>query len=382
MARQFISPPDVGPTFGRYNKGLRAGNRIFLSGQVPWDGDGNVVGAGDFRAQAAQVMRNTGRVLEEGGGSFGDVAMTRVFTTNVMLRDIIADARTSNDLANSTATLAQVNNLVDPYFMLEMSGIAHAGGERTIISPDNVHPTRWPYVHGVRVDDTLYMSGQIAVDPRGDLVGQGDAEAQADQAAQNVVRVLEAAGATPDDLVYVMLYITNPAYIPAVRAARQKYGLTGCPSTLVVIPSLARADYMVEIEGIAVIGTEKTVIRPDDVHDVSARYEHAIVTGDTIYCAGQVSADPDGNIVGVGDAEAQARQLYENMSRVLKAAGGSLNDVVSTTTYMTNIQHRQAVNQARAEYGVTDATNTSIVISALAMPEYLLEVEAIAVVGD
>jgi enamine deaminase RidA (YjgF/YER057c/UK114 family) len=179
-----------------------------------------------------------------------------------------------------------------------------------------------------------------------------------------------------------MLYVTNPMYIPAVRAARQKYGLTGCPSTLVVIPSLATGDYLVEIEGIAVIGTEKTVIRPDDVHDVSARYEHAIVTGNTVYCAGQVSADLEGHVIGIGDAEAQARQLYENMSRVLKAAGASMSDIVSTTTLMTNIQYRQAVNQVRGEFGVTDATNTSIVISALAMPEYLLEVEAIAVVGD
>jgi enamine deaminase RidA (YjgF/YER057c/UK114 family) len=381
MPRQFISPPDVGPTFGRYNKGLRAGNRIFLSGQVPWDADGNVVGAGDFNVQTAQVMRNTGRVLEEGGGSFSDIAMTRVFTTSVTFRDVIGDARSRSDMTNSTSTLTQVESLVDPYFMLEISGIAHVGGTREAVSPDSVHPTRWPYVHGVRVDDTLYISGQIAVDPQGNLVGRGDAEAQADQAAQNLVRVLEAAGGSPNDLVYKGVYVTNPGYIEATRTANRKYGLTGCPSTLLVIPSLANADYLVEIEAIAVIGTEKTVIRPGDVHQVSGRYEHAIVAADTIYCAGQVSADLDGNVVGRGDAEAQATRLYENMSRVLQAAGASLSDVVSTTTFMTNLQHRQAVNQVRAQYGVTDATNTSVVISALALPNYLIEVEAIAVVG-
>lgn len=381
MPHQYISPPDVGPTFGRYNKGLRAGNRIFLSGQVPWDADGNVVGAGNIDAQAGQVMRNTGRILEEAGGSFSDIAMTRVYTTNVQFRDVLGDARNANDLSQSTSTLAEVEGLVDPYFMFEMSAIAHVGGERRVIQPETISRPSWPFVPGVQVDETLYISGQIARDESGDLVGQGDPEAQADQAARNLTRVLEAAGGTPDDLVYVMLYLTHPDYIPAVRAARQKYGLSGCPSTLVVIPSLATADFLIEIEAIAVIGGEKRVIRPADVHDVSDRYEHAVVAGDTIYLAGQVALDPDGNLVGRGDAGAQARQLYENMSRVLNACGASLDDVVNTTTYMTSIQHRQAVNQARTDYGVTGATNTSVVISSLATPELLLEVEAIAVTG-
>lgn len=382
MPRQYLSPPEVGPTFGRYNKGIRVGDRIFLSGQVPWDEDGAIVGPGDINAQAGQVMRNTGLVLEAGGGSFPDLAMTRVYTTNVQHRDVLAQVRQANEIADTTATLVEVNGLVDPYFMTEMSGIAHLGGDRRVIAPDDVHPVGWPYVHGVRVDDTIYAAGQIALDPAGNLVGPGDPEAQADQAARNLVRVLEAAGGSPDDLVYVMLYVTNPAYIPAIREARQKHGLTGCTSTLVVIPSLATADFLIEIEAIAVTGTEKRVIRPSDVHDVSQRYEHAVVAGNTVYLAGQIAVDPSGNLVGPGDADAQAKQLYENMSRVLAASGASFDDVVSTTTYMTNIQHRQAVNQARADYGLTHATNTSVVISALAQPDFLLEVEAIAVVDD
>jgi enamine deaminase RidA (YjgF/YER057c/UK114 family) len=382
MAFQYLSPSDVGPTFGRYNKGLRAGNRIFLSGQVPWDGDGNVVGAGDVDVQAKQVFRNMGRILEEGGGSFTDIAMTRTYTTNVLHRPVIGDTRRANGLTESTNTLAVVNSLVEPAFALEISGVAYVDTPLERISPETVHRTVGTYVHAVRANETLYVAGQIALDRDGNLVGPGDIETQAEQTAQNLVRVLEAGGASPDSVVYLMIYVTNPLFIDAVRAARRKHGLAGCASTLIVIPSLAQAEFLVEIEAIAVVGAEKQVIRPEDVHDVSARYEHAVRFGDTLYLSGQVSADLDGNLVGPGDASAQARQLYDNMGKVLKAAGTSFADVVNTTTYMTNVQHRPKVNEVRTASGLSHATNTSVVISALASPGYLLEVEAIAVLGD
>jgi 2-iminobutanoate/2-iminopropanoate deaminase len=70
------------------------------------------------------------------------------------------------------------------------------------------------------------------------------------------------------------------------------------------------------------------------------------------------------------------------MGRVLAASGATFNDVVSMTVYMTNLQHREGHNKVRGELGITTPANTSVVISALAQPEFLLEVEAIAVLGD
>jgi enamine deaminase RidA (YjgF/YER057c/UK114 family) len=380
--RQFINPPDAGPTNGRYSKAVVSGNRVFMAGQVPVDMGGHVSGAGDIEIQTSQTLRNVGRVLEESGASFADMSMTRVYPASVAWRNLIGDARRSAGLAGATSTLAVVESLANPSLLLEISGIAHIGGERTTFSPDTVHETPGTYTHGVQVDDTLYIAGQIALDPEGNVVGKGDPVEQADQAALNLLRVLEAAGGSPDDIVYTCLYVTHPSYVEAIRSARQKYGLTGCPSTLIVVPSLATADFLVEIEAIAVLGTEKTVITPPDVHTVSGRYEHAIVAGDTVYMAGQIALDPKGNLVGLGDSEAQARQLYHNMERVLAAAGGTLDDIVSATVYMTNLQHREGHNKVRGEIGLTSPANTSVVIAALAQPEFLLEVEAIAVLGD
>jgi 2-iminobutanoate/2-iminopropanoate deaminase len=382
MSREYINPPDAGPTHGRYSKAVKTGNRVFVAGQVPVDTGGHVSGPGDMNVQISQTLRNFGRVLEDAGATFEDVTMTRVYPTSVAYRSELGEARKAAGLAGGGSTLAVVESLANPTLHIEMSGIAHIGGDRETFSPDTVHQTPGTYTHGVRVDDTLYIAGQIGLIPDGGIAAPGDAEAQAEQAVLNLLRVLEAAGGSPEDIVYTCIYLTNPGYIPAIREARKKYGLTGCPSTLIVIPSLATADFLVEIEAIAVLGTEKQVIKPPDVHDVSGRYEHAVRAGDTIYMAGQIALDPDGNLVGPGDAEAQSRQLYSNMERVLAAAGGSLDDLVSTTVYLTNLQHREGHNKVRGELGITAPANTSVVISALALPEFLLEVEGIAVVGD
>jgi enamine deaminase RidA (YjgF/YER057c/UK114 family) len=381
MPRQFINPADTGPTHGRYSKAVVSGNRVFMAGQVPVDPDGNVIDPGDIEAQDSATLENVGRVLKEAGCSFEDLVWSRIYSTNVMQRGALARGREANNLAGTPTTLTEVKGLANPYMRLEMSGIAIAG-DKKVISPDTVHQTGWPYVHGVQADDTLYLSGQIARDLDGNLVGPGDIEAQADQAARNLIAVLEAAGGSAEDVVYTCIYVTSPTFIQAVRAVRQKYGLTNCTSTLVVVPSLATADFLVEIEAIAVIGTEKKVIRPADVHEVSGRYEHAIVAGDTIYLSGQIALDPEGNLVGPGDSEAQARQLYANMERVLAASGATFDDVVTMTVYMTHLQHREGHNKVRGELGITTPANTSVVISALAQPEFLLEVEAIAVLGD
>jgi enamine deaminase RidA (YjgF/YER057c/UK114 family) len=382
MTRRLLDPTETGPPAGFYRKGVQTGNRVFVSGQVSRDERGETTGAGELDRQIERVIANLGSVLRAGGASFADLAMTRTHVDSVLYRAALGEARRRHGLSGATSTLAVVQSLADPRLRVEIGGVAHTGGRREVLLPDTVHPPPGTYAHGVRVDDTLYVAGQIGLDPAGNLVGRGDPEAQAEQAVRNLVRVLEAAGGSPGDVVYLCNYVTPPAYVEAVRAARRAHGFTACPSTLVVIPSLASADYLVEIEAIAVLGTARTVIRPADVHPVSPLYEHAIVAGDTIYLAGQVAADGEGNPVGPGDAEAQARQLLHNMERVLAAAGAGLEDVVSTTTYLTNLQHREAVNRVREEVGLTSAASTGLVISALARPEYLVEIEAIAVVGD
>jgi enamine deaminase RidA (YjgF/YER057c/UK114 family) len=112
-------------------------------------------------------------------------------------------------------------------------------------------------------------------------------------------------------------------------------------------------------------------------------YTHAVKTGNTVYIAGQVSAGPDGNVVGKGDPEAQVRQIWRNIEAAVRAAGGSgLQNVVKTTTYVTSINSAGALRKVREELfsTINPPTSTLLVISELASPDYLVEIEAIAIV--
>lgn len=113
------------------------------------------------------------------------------------------------------------------------------------------------YTHIVEVTGptkTVYISGQIAFDKDGKLVGAGDMKAQAEQVFKNLQAALSAAGAKFSDVVKMNTYITDMDKAPAVREVRARYfGETTPASTLVQVVHLARPELMLEIEVIAVV---------------------------------------------------------------------------------------------------------------------------------
>ena len=111
-------------------------------------------------------------------------------------------------------------------------------------------------------------------------------------------------------------------------------------------------------------------------------YSHVVKAGDTIYIAGQVAVALDGSMLGKDDPTAQSEQIYKNIQNALASVGASLQDLVKTTTYVVSTDCIDAVRAARAKYLANDPpTSTLLVVSRLARPELLVEIEAIAYVG-
>jgi len=103
--------------------------------------------------------------------------------------------------------------------------------------------------------------------------------------------------------------------------------------------------------------------------------------GRLLYVSGQVSWDTSGNIVGKGDVGAQARQTFRNLRQVLQAAGGDLGSLMKMTTYITRIEDRPAVAEVRGEvFDGEVPASTLIVVKSLFHPDFLVEVEGVAVV--
>ena len=131
-----------------------------------------------------------------------------------------------------------------------------------------------------------------------------------------------------------------------------------------------------------------TRIRPFNTRDTYPEQHldndlcQAVVAGGTLYLRGQVGQDLDtSESVGIGDAGAQAEQAMANIAQLLEEAGAQMEHVVKLTVYLVDPRHRETVYRTVGRWtrGV-HPVSTGLVVSALARPEWLVEVDAVAVV--
>jgi enamine deaminase RidA (YjgF/YER057c/UK114 family) len=125
-----------------------------------------------------------------------------------------------------------------------------------------------------------------------------------------------------------------------------------------------------------------TLIHPEGMYRTPS-YAHALRAGNTVYLAGQVARDERGEVVAPGDAAAQARQVYQNIGRVLAAAGADFSHIVKMTTYLVDRADSAAVTAVRFEHlGDHRPPHTGVIVAGLGSPDLRLEVDVIAVVPD
>ena len=122
-------------------------------------------------------------------------------------------------------------------------------------------------------------------------------------------------------------------------------------------------------------------INPAAIHTPTG-YSHVAKAGNLVSIAGQLSIDKDGNVVGEGDIQAQTKQALFNLEEAVKASGGTKEDIAAIRVYMTNRDDLEGMRQSRAGFwGDTPPASTLLFISGLVRPEFLIEIEALAVVG-
>src|SRR5262249_42120806 len=121
-------------------------------------------------------------------------------------------------------------------------------------------------------------------------------------------------------------------------------------------------------EGVAVRG----------MHEATG-YSLAAKAGGLVFVAGEIAREGGGNVVGRGGNGAQAGEVFGNLKTGLGSRGGTLDQIVKLTTFTTNVAYRQKIAEVRARYfGDYFPPNTFLVVSSLATPDYLLEIEAVA----
>jgi enamine deaminase RidA (YjgF/YER057c/UK114 family) len=109
-------------------------------------------------------------------------------------------------------------------------------------------------------------------------------------------------------------------------------------------------------------------------------YSHVAKAGNTLYIAGQVAKDLVGNLVGKGDFETQARQVFTNLKTIVEETDGRIESIVKMTTFLTHFDYMETYRKVRDEFIQEPyPPNTLLIVDSLAMAEYMIEVEAIAI---
>ncbi len=127
-------------------------------------------------------------------------------------------------------------------------------------------------------------------------------------------------------------------------------------------------------------------LNPPGTGPAQGLYSHVgrVRSGELVFIAGQLSVGDDGSVIGKGDFNAQFRQVFDNLGKVLKGMNLTFNDVVKFTTYLVHSQDIEKFMQLRAELfpalfqGETYPPNTLLIIDRLVKEDFLIEVEAVA----
>jgi reactive intermediate/imine deaminase len=112
-------------------------------------------------------------------------------------------------------------------------------------------------------------------------------------------------------------------------------------------------------------------------------YTHVVAPagGRLLFIAGQVAADKAGNVVGQGDFRAQTKQVFENLKAAVEAGGGTMADIAKINVYVKDMSQLQAMREVRQQYFASNPPASTLVqVVRLAREEYLIEIEALAMV--
>ena len=242
--------------------------------------------------------------------------------------------------------------------------------------------------HAIRVGDTLYTSGQQPVDVAGrvgeiditesPVVARGDFEAQARFVYDNHDAILKAAGLSWDNVVKLHQYLTVPN-VEQMLGVRRRYLPGQMAASTTVTCGLAHQDWMIEVDFEAYYGHRQSFMAHRA--PVTKSTAHATRGGNTIYIQGMVARNQEGENIGLGDITAQTEAIFQSLDNILNVAGAAWDDVVQVKSYVKNREDFSAIRRVRSNYLEDGSYAATAVLAGFFDPDYLLEVEAIAVVG-
>src|ERR1700730_11090056 len=232
--------------------------------------------------------------------------------------------------------------------------------ERRAVQSGNAPKAVGAYSHAIQAPAgrVLFVSGQIAVDPVKDRLIKGDAVKQTARAMDNFKAILEAGGATFDDVVKVNIFLTDLADSAKGNETYGRYFQNGAPARATVQVAALSRGALVAIEGMAVKrgdasrGSSPVAVQTAQAPRAIGPYVQAtdVSGGSFIFVSGQIPIDPATGQMVQGDIVAQTERVMENLKAVLAASNASFDDVVKTNIYLADLNDGTKVNETYGRY--------------------------------
>jgi enamine deaminase RidA (YjgF/YER057c/UK114 family) len=262
---------EIEEIFG-YSQGIRVGNLVYVAGQIGRDESGQPIPEPGLLAKFEKTMSNMRVVLERLASSVEELVYVQLHVTEDLEKcwsDLTELHRRHFAGARPASTVIQVDSLNHPDYLVEISAVAatrkgeekgddEVGQNRQEVTMGVPLEAQLGYSQAVKVDKHIYVSGQMSLDPSGNILHEGQPAAQFKQALDNFADVLAELGASLDDVVATHMFLTvfpdEQGFVDICDAHRTAFSENNRPTgTMVYVPKLPIPGAMVEITGVAVM---------------------------------------------------------------------------------------------------------------------------------
>ena len=272
----------------------------------------------------------------------------------------------------------RVTKLAVAALVVTVQLFAIQGGKQVVkVGPE----ANLPFSPAVKAGNLIYVAGAIASDDAGRLIS-GDIKAQTKRTLDNLSQVLKAAGSSMANVASVNVYLKNASDFQAMNEVYRGYWPKDPPARTTVAANIVLPEALIEISMVAIPnGRERKVIHPPDWVKAANPYSYGIQSGDTLFLAGLVSRNGKDNSVVTGDIGVQTRTVLANAGEILKAAGMSHENIVSSRIFITDTAMFQDMNATYRTFFPKNPPARATVKAALMNPQFVVEITTVAVKG-
>ncbi len=407
MPRQTaISPSTSASTIPTtFSAGVRQEEMIFVGGQAALGPDGQVLHPGRLAAQCEAAADGVERVLGNLGADLADVVkLVCFYVTHGEVDEAALVAQLRRRFAANPApalTIVPLPALSHPELLIELECIAMRrpdGGhfERHAGNPAGHWP--WPFNHGLRCGEMLFLGGQKPLDAEGGLRAEGDIVEQARINIDNIARVARSLGADLDDICrFNTFYVgigTSEDWAKAAEVRGNAFERPGVCGTGVPVPALYPAGLGILQEATGKLGTDGARLPrrpslPEGHWDwpIPVKAQQGVRIGRMVMIGGQISADEASRALDPGDLAAQTARCMDYIEAVVRDLGGSMRDIVKVNAFYASdgsdsARYQRVLKVISERFSAPGPVFTGIPLRVLGLTGLEIEVEAYALLED